>query len=96
MTLIIRTILALGYAHQKGVIHRDLKPDNILVSSDGEPHVLDFGLAKEVFVEDTQALEPESLTLEGTIAGTPAYMSPEQARGTPIPSTCGAMFTRSG
>ncbi len=81
LTLIIRTILALGYAHQKGVIHRDLKPDNILVSSDGEPHVLDFGLAKEVFVEDTQALEPESLTLEGTIAGTPAYMSPEQARG---------------
>ena len=81
LTLIIRTILALGYAHQKGVIHRDLKPDNILVSSDGEPHVLDFGLAKEVFVEDTQALEPESLTLEGTIAGTPAYMSPEQACG---------------
>jgi serine/threonine protein kinase/tetratricopeptide (TPR) repeat protein len=79
--LIRKTAAALNYAHQKGVIHRDLKPDNILVSADGEPHILDFGLAKEVFVDQAQIASSQSLTIDGTISGTPAYMSPEQARG---------------
>lgn len=65
---------ALHYAHEAGVIHRDLKPGNVLLSSDGEPHLTDFGLAKRESGEIT-------MTIEGRILGTPAYMSPEQARG---------------
>lgn len=67
---------AVQYAHQKGVIHRDLKPSNILVSADGQPHVLDFGLAKTL-----HSPSGVNLSLEGEIAGTPVYMSPEQACG---------------
>ena len=65
---------ALEHAHRAGVIHRDLKPANIMVDLDGEPHVMDFGMAKRSTGEVT-------VTLEGQIMGTPAYMSPEQARG---------------
>lgn len=65
------------YAHQKGVIHRDLKPSNILVDTEGNPKVLDFGLAKAM-TSDSAAVV--SLTEE--IVGTLPYMSPEQARGT--------------
>jgi len=68
--------LAVHHAHAHGVIHRDLKPDNILVDAEGKPHVTDFGLAKAVG-QDTQV----SLTAEGMVVGTPAYMSPEQAQG---------------
>ena len=63
---------ALDYAHEQGVIHRDVKPSNILLDTHGEPFLADFGLARDV--------EPEfTLTREGEIIGTPAYMSPEQA-----------------
>jgi len=65
---------ALHHAHEAGVIHRDLKPSNIMVDLDGEPHILDFGLAKREAGEIT-------MTVEGRLIGTPAYMSPEQARG---------------
>ena len=62
---------ALNYAHQHRLIHRDIKPANILLSSSGEPYLIDFGLAlRDHDVRDTRR-----------IAGTPAYMSPEQARG---------------
>jgi len=68
---------AVQHAHQRGVIHRDLKPSNILVTPDGQPHVLDFGLAKTFLDEDAGL----TVSLDGEVAGTPAYMSPEQARG---------------
>jgi len=67
---------AVNYAHQHGVLHRDLKPSNILVDAAGEPHVLDFGLAKRVGPR-----AEESVTLSGGFAGTPSYASPEQVRG---------------
>ena len=65
---------ALHQAHESGVIHRDLKPGNIILDSTGEPHLTDFGLAKRETGETT-------MTVEGRILGTPAYMSPEQAAG---------------
>lgn len=68
---------AVLYAHLRAVIHRDLKPSNILVSADGQPHVLDFGLAKALLEED----DALNISIEGQIAGTPSYMSPEQAAG---------------
>lgn len=65
---------ALHYAHQCGVVHRDLKLGNIMMSMDGVPHITDFGLAKREVGEVT-------LTVDGRVLGTPAYMSPEQAGG---------------
>jgi eukaryotic-like serine/threonine-protein kinase len=65
---------ALDYAHRHGVIHRDVKPSNILLDADGWPHLMDFGLAK-------RATDESSMTLDGEMLGTPAYVSPEQARG---------------
>ncbi len=69
---------AVNYAHQKGVIHRDLKPSNILVDTDGNPKVLDFGLAKMV-----GGPEQTLVSVTGQVVGTLPYMSPEQARGSP-------------
>src|SRR4029078_8433541 len=78
---------AVAPAHAKGITHRDLKPDNVMVEPDGRIKVLDFGLAKllEVgLVSDlTLSTGPRS-TQEGRILGTVAYMSPEQAEGKPV------------
>lgn len=75
---LFRTVCqAVQYAHQKGVIHRDLKPSNIVVTEDGQPHVLDFGLAKAFLESDKDV----TVSIDGDVAGTPAYMSPEQAAG---------------
>jgi serine/threonine protein kinase len=63
-------------AHEQGIMHRDLKPANIMIDNDGEPIVMDFGLARKVD-EDT------NITTPGKILGTPAYMSPEQVDGDP-------------
>jgi serine/threonine protein kinase len=67
---------ALEYAHTRGLIHRDIKPGNIMVKRNGEVKVMDFGIA---LIRD---LEP--LTMPGTVVGTPSYMSPEQALGDPL------------
>jgi len=77
LVLMRKVCKALLFAHLQAVIHRDLKPSNILVSPDGQPHVLDFGLAKALLEED----DALTISVEGQIAGTPAYMSPEQAAG---------------
>jgi eukaryotic-like serine/threonine-protein kinase len=70
--LIFREICkGLKYAHDRGVIHRDIKPDNVLISKSGEIKLADFGIA-------TSGEEVEELTKTGVVMGTPAYMSPEQ------------------
>jgi WD40 repeat protein len=72
---LIETIAeALHHAHERGVIHRDLKPANIIMDADGQPHIMDFGLARRDVGEVT-------MTIDGHVLGTPAYMSPEQAEG---------------
>ncbi|MFQ5640404.1 MAG: protein kinase [bacterium] len=73
----IDAVKALAHAHQNGIIHRDVKPENIMVSLEGAVKVMDFGLAK-------MSKKTENLTKSGTTLGTLAYMSPEQASGLPL------------
>ena len=72
--LIATLAQAVHYAHQRGILHRDIKPGNVLLGAQGEPHLTDFGVAKLVEKNST-------LTRTMAILGTPSYMSPEQARG---------------
>ncbi len=72
--LCVKIAEALHAAHEAGVVHRDLKPGNVMIDMAGEPHLTDFGLAKREAGEIT-------MTVDGQVMGTPAYMSPEQARG---------------
>jgi len=73
--LLIPVARALDFAHKNNVVHRDMKPANILLDPQGVPKVTDFGIAKRLTAES-------ALTLSGAIIGTPVYMAPEQARGT--------------
>ncbi|MBS0265450.1 MAG: serine/threonine protein kinase, partial [Planctomycetes bacterium] len=75
---------AISYSHIEGVVHRDLKPANVLLDKVGEPHVTDFGLAKQFSTQSCYGTPAESvanLTATGQILGTPSYMPPEQAAG---------------
>lgn len=74
LLVIIAVCDAVHHAHLNGVIHRDIKPDNILVTADGKPVILDFGIAKSSGI---------SSTITGEFAGTPAFSSPEQVSGRP-------------
>jgi hypothetical protein len=73
--LVAEVAEALDAAHRLGVVHRDVKPSNVILDPDGRPHVTDFGLAKR------DADDATTMTPDGEVLGTPAYMSPEQARG---------------
>jgi serine/threonine-protein kinase len=84
VALLIPVVEAIGAAHRAGVLHRDVKPANILIARDGTPFVTDFGLAKRVSHAGNAASvsgDLHSLTQSGAILGTPAWMSPEQASG---------------
>ncbi len=87
--LAIQMAQGLAAAHERGVVHRDLKPDNLWITKDGRLKILDFGLARQIqapgggsdsFVP-TEAIRHEHQTEKGTILGTLGYMSPEQVRG---------------
>jgi WD40 repeat protein len=84
--LVVKLADAVYYAHQRGILHRDLKPGNILLDSAGEPHVTDFGLAKHFAGE-------RNLSLSGEVLGTPAYMAPEQAMGKTRPTTAADIYS---
>jgi tetratricopeptide (TPR) repeat protein/predicted Ser/Thr protein kinase len=71
--IVLQTAAALEAAHHAGVVHRDLKPQNIMVDKDGRVYVMDFGIAR--------SLETPGMTQTGALMGTPEYMSPEQAKG---------------
>lgn len=87
VALLVPIVDAISAAHRAGVLHRDLKPSNILIAADGTPFVTDFGLAKQVNVEEEPIVsvgmdsDLTRLTQSGAILGTPAWMSPEQAAG---------------
>ena len=75
MDIIIQICDGLNYAHHHGIIHRDIKPGNIIITQEGRPKITDFGIAKAA---------ASSTTVLGTILGTPGYMSPEQITGKPV------------
>jgi hypothetical protein len=81
LEIFLKVCDAIAYAHHRGVIHRDLKPDNIIVAGFGQVYVMDWGLAR---LSRTRPASGENAQMEAPGAvGTPAYMSPEQARGKP-------------
>jgi len=80
-----QTAVGLAAAHDKGIVHRDIKPDNLFIAADGHVKILDFGIAKLTAQGDEATLPGvPTATGTGTVIGTAAYMSPEQVRGEPV------------
>ena len=75
LAIVAKLARALHHAHENGVVHRDVKPANVMLLHTGEPKIMDFGIAKSPHIE---------LTSAGQLFGTPLYMSPEQALGLPV------------
>ncbi len=80
-SIALQVVRGLSYAHQRGMIHRDLKPDNLFVAHDGTVKILDLGLAK--LMEEATYSTSKRPTLPGTVVGTPHFMAPEQILGDP-------------
>jgi serine/threonine protein kinase/WD40 repeat protein len=78
LLLFVEVCEAIQHAHRRGVLHRDLKPTNILVTDEGRPKIIDFGIAKAI---DSMGTGDTQVTKLGQVLGTPSYMSPEQAAG---------------
>jgi len=74
--LAVQVARALGYAHERGIVHRDVKPQNVILNEDGRAKVTDFGIARSVDVD--------GVTQTGTVLGTSDYIAPEQAQGQPV------------
>jgi eukaryotic-like serine/threonine-protein kinase len=81
--LLLKVAHAVHHAHQRGILHRDLKPGNVLLDRSGEPYVSDFGLSKRI----------EDGTDSGIVVGTPGYMAPEQAAGAERPTTSADVYS---
>ncbi|MBZ0172270.1 MAG: serine/threonine protein kinase, partial [Phycisphaerales bacterium] len=81
LRLFVKVCHAINAAHLRGVIHRDIKPSNIRVTPEGEPHVIDFGLAKLESVDGEPSAAPTQMTATGQFVGSLPWASPEQARG---------------
>ncbi len=83
LRLFVKIAEAVNAAHIRGVIHRDLKPGNIRIDTEGEPHILDFGLAKMAVGQVTDESRPQMMTVTGQFVGSLPWSAPEQAEGIP-------------
>jgi tetratricopeptide (TPR) repeat protein/predicted Ser/Thr protein kinase len=91
VAMLVEAGRGLAAAHAGGLVHRDFKPENVLVGEDGRPRVGDFGLARAehtATVADAAITAGTSLTVTGAVAGTPAYMAPEQLAGESVDARC--------